>query len=84
MLPDGVVITNPLDHTNALWADTEAVRALVEALADDPGVNQVLLRPGHPRGDARSEHRRVEGDSARVSLRADIPGVTKAVAVRTA
>ena len=42
LLPDGVVITNPLDHTNMLWADTDAVRGLCEALADDPAVNQVL------------------------------------------
>lgn len=42
LLPPGVVVTNPLDHTNALWDDTQRITALVDALADDPGVAQVL------------------------------------------
>jgi acyl-CoA synthetase (NDP forming) len=42
LLPPGVVVTNPLDHTNALWDDTERIRALVDVLAEDPGVSQVL------------------------------------------
>lgn len=42
LLPDGVVVTNPLDHTNALWDDTDRLRALMDALADDPDVAQLL------------------------------------------
>lgn len=42
LLPEGVLITNPLDHTNALWAETERIGELVQALADDPDVAQIL------------------------------------------
>ncbi len=42
LLPDGVVVTNPLDHTNALWDDTARLRTLIETIADDQDVNQVL------------------------------------------
>ena len=42
LLPEGVVVTNPLDHTNALWDDTPRLRTLIEAMADDDDVNQVL------------------------------------------
>lgn len=42
LLPDGVLVTNPLDHTNALWADTERIGEVVAALADDPDVSQIL------------------------------------------
>jgi len=42
LLPDGVVVTNPLDHTNALWDDAEALAALATAITDDPGVAQLL------------------------------------------
>ncbi len=79
LLPEGVVITNPLDHTNALWADTDAVRGLVEVLAADPGVNQVLYVQDIP--VAMPEASTIEWKATRDGLvEADIPGVTKAVA----
>ncbi len=42
VLPAGTAITNPLDHTNALWADADAIEAVETALADDPDVAQIL------------------------------------------
>ena len=79
LLPDGVVVTNPLDHTNMLWADTPQVRALVEALAADPGVNQVLYVQDTPPDlcDADAAEWRATRDGLVV---ADIPGTGRAVA----
>jgi acetate---CoA ligase (ADP-forming) len=42
VLPAGTAITNPLDHTNALWAHADEIEALETALADDPDVAQIL------------------------------------------
>jgi acetyl-CoA synthetase len=79
LLPDGVVITNPLDHTNMLWADTAAVRALCETLAADPAVSQVLYVQDTP-PDLSSEGA-AEWKATRDGLvQADIPGVGRAVA----
>ncbi|MEO8328476.1 MAG: acetate--CoA ligase family protein [Candidatus Nanopelagicales bacterium] len=79
LLPQGVVITNPLDHTNALWADTDAVRAVIEVLASDDEVDQVLYVQDIP--SALPEASTVEWKATRDGLvQADIPGVTKAVA----
>src|SRR4051812_25289417 len=79
LLPDGVVVTNPLDHTNMVWADTARIRSLVEVLAADPAVNQVLyiqdVPPNMPDTDA------AEWKATRDGLvTADVPGVGKAVA----
>ena len=59
LLPDGVVVTNPLDHTNALWDDTARITALVDALADDPGVAQVLYVQDTPHDLPDDASRRV-------------------------
>ena len=79
LLPDGVVVTNPLDHTNMLWADTNAVRALCEALAADPAVNQVVyVQDTPPDLDAEAA---AEWKATRDGLVvADLPGVGRAVA----
>ncbi len=79
LLPEGVVITNPLDHTNMLWADTPRVRAVVETLAADPGVNQVLYVQDTPPdlGDADAADWKDTRDGL---VTADIPGTGKAVA----
>jgi len=42
VLPEGAAITNPLDHTNALWAHPDRIEALESALADDDDVAQIL------------------------------------------
>ena len=79
VLPDGVQVTNPLDHTNMLWADTPRVRALVETLASDPGVNQVLYVQDTPPDLDDSDA--AEWKATRDGLvTADIPGVGKALA----
>ncbi|HYJ56110.1 MAG TPA: CoA-binding protein, partial [Mycobacterium sp.] len=79
LLPDGVVVTNPLDHTNMLWADTDAVRALCEALAADPAVNQVVyVQDTPPDLDAEAA---AEWKATRDGLVvAELPGVGRAVA----
>lgn len=79
LLPDGVVVTNPLDHTNMLWADTRRVRALIETLAADPGVNQVLYVQDTPPdlSEADAEEWRATRDGL---VTADIPGIGRAVA----
>ena len=54
LLPETATATNPLDHTNLIWADTEAVAAICETVALDPGVGHLLyvqdLPPGLPAG----------------------------------
>ena len=78
LLPDGVVITNPLDHTNALWAETDAVKAVVEVLAADDDVNQILYVQDTP--VAMPESNTAEWKATRDGVvHAEIPGVTKAV-----
>jgi acetyl-CoA synthetase len=56
LLPPGVLVGNPFDHTNAVWADTAAVAAITAAVAADPGVGQVVyvqdMPPGLPADDA--------------------------------
>lgn len=79
LLPDGVQVTNPLDHTNMLWADIPAVRALVETLAADPGVNQVLYVQDTP--PDLDDHDAAEWKATRDGMvTAHIPGVSKALA----
>ena len=79
VLPEGVVITNPLDHTNMLWADTDAVRALCETLAADRDVSQVLYVQDTPPDlpPAAAEEWKATRDGLVV---ADIPGTGRAVA----
>ncbi len=54
LLPETATATNPLDHTNLVWADTEAVTAICETVALDPGVGHLIyvqdLPPGLPAG----------------------------------
>ncbi|HEX5016074.1 MAG TPA: acetate--CoA ligase family protein [Actinomycetes bacterium] len=79
VLPEGVVITNPLDHTNMLWAETDKVRALCEILAADPSVSQVLYVQDTPPDltpDAASEWKATRDGL----VQADIPGTGRAVA----
>jgi len=79
LLPEGVVITNPLDHTNALWAEREAIQTVVEVLADDEDINQVLYVQDTP--VALPESSTVEWKATRDGLvQANTPGVGKAVA----
>jgi acetyl-CoA synthetase len=43
VLPGSATAANPLDYTSLLWDDHAALRELVLALGDDPGVGQVLV-----------------------------------------
>jgi acetate---CoA ligase (ADP-forming) len=56
LLPHTATVTNPLDHTNLVWADTEAIAGLTAALAVDPDVGPVIYvqdePPGLPEVDA--------------------------------
>jgi acyl-CoA synthetase (NDP forming) len=56
LLPHTATVTNPLDHTNLVWADTEAIAGLTAALAGDPEVGPVIYvqdePPGLPEVDA--------------------------------
>jgi len=79
LLHHGVVITNPLDHTNMLWADTQRVRALVETLAADPGVNQVLYVQDTP-PDLSDADAKDWKDTRDGLVTADVPGTGRAVA----
>jgi acetate---CoA ligase (ADP-forming) len=79
LLPTGVVITNPLDHTNMLWADTPRVRSLVETLAADPGVSQVLYVQDTP-PDLSAADAADWKDTRDGLVTADIPGTGRAVA----
>ena len=48
LLPDTATAMNPLDHTNTVWADTEAVAALTELVARDPDVAQIVYVQDQP------------------------------------
>jgi acetyl-CoA synthetase len=50
LLPDGVAVGNPLDHTNAVWANTAAVAAITAAVAADPGVGHLVYVQDAPSG----------------------------------
>jgi acetate---CoA ligase (ADP-forming) len=52
LLPEGVAVGNPLDHTNAVWADTGAVAAITAAVAADPGVGHLVYVQDAPPGQA--------------------------------
>ena len=56
VLPVTATPVNPLDHTNLVWADTEAIAAITEVVARDEGVGHLVYvqdePPGMPEQDA--------------------------------
>jgi acyl-CoA synthetase (NDP forming) len=50
LLPPTATVTNPLDHTNLVWADTEAIAGLTAVLAADPEVGPVIYVQDEPPG----------------------------------
>jgi acetyl-CoA synthetase len=50
VLPANATATNPLDHTNQIWADTEAVAAVMAALADRHDVAHAVYIQDQPPG----------------------------------
>ncbi|MFN8151525.1 MAG: acetate--CoA ligase family protein [Solirubrobacterales bacterium] len=43
LLPGAATAGNPLDYTSLIWAETERLRAIVETVASDPAIDQLLL-----------------------------------------
>ena len=43
LLPGAATAGNPLDYTSLIWAESERLRAIVEAVAVDPAIDQLLV-----------------------------------------
>ena len=50
LLPSTASPGNPLDHTNLVWADTNAVARITEVVAGDPDVGHVIYVQDQPDG----------------------------------
>jgi len=50
LLPPAATVANPLDHTALVWADTEAIAALAEAVGRDAGVGHLVYVQDEPPG----------------------------------
>ena len=50
LLPPAATVSNPLDHTALVWADTEAVAALTESVGRDPAVGHLVYVQDEPPG----------------------------------
>jgi acetate---CoA ligase (ADP-forming) len=55
LLPAAATPGNPLDYTSLIWGERELLASIVEAVGDDPGIDQLLLLYDHPAG-LRPEH----------------------------
>jgi acetate---CoA ligase (ADP-forming) len=49
LLPPAATIANPLDYTAMIWGDSDRLARIIEAVGDDPGIDQLLLCYDHPR-----------------------------------
>ncbi len=75
LLP-GVAPTNPLDHTNRIWADRSSLADLVETVALDPGVDAVIYVQDEPADllpDAAVEWETTRAGAADGAERAGVP-----------
>jgi acetate---CoA ligase (ADP-forming) len=43
LLPDTATVANPLDYTAVIWGDGAALTGIVQTLAEDPAVDQLLV-----------------------------------------
>jgi acetyl-CoA synthetase len=50
LLPAEATIGNPLDYTALIWGDTERLAAIVQAVGDDFGIDQLVIAYDHPHG----------------------------------
>jgi acetyl-CoA synthetase len=50
LLPPAATVANPLDHTAMVWADTEAIAALAEAVGRDREVGHLIYVQDEPPG----------------------------------
>jgi acyl-CoA synthetase (NDP forming) len=55
LLPRAATPGNPLDYTSLIWGESELLASIVQAVGDDPGIEQLLLLYDHP-ADLRPEH----------------------------
>ena len=49
LLPQAATIANPLDYTAMIWGDSDRLARIIEAVGDDPAIDQLLLCYDHPR-----------------------------------
>lgn len=76
LLPVTATATNPLDHTNLVWADTESIAKICETVARDATVGHLVyvqdLPPGLPAG-LRAEWDATRAGGIEGGLRAQVP-----------
>jgi acetate---CoA ligase (ADP-forming) len=49
LLPPAATVANPLDYTAMIWGDVEALAEIIETVAADPAIGQVLVFYDQPR-----------------------------------
>jgi acetate---CoA ligase (ADP-forming) len=49
LLPPAATVANPLDYTAMIWGDVDALAEIIEAVAVDPAIDQVLVFYDQPR-----------------------------------
>ncbi len=77
-LPPTATVVNPLDHTNAVFGDADAVADIVQAMASDPEVGVVLALQDQPidlPDDAAQQWRDTLVGDVRGAAAADVPMV---------
>jgi acetate---CoA ligase (ADP-forming) len=55
LLPPAATPGNPLDYTSLIWGESELLASIVEAVGEDPEIEQLLMLYDHPAG-LRPEH----------------------------
>ena len=55
LIPSAATPGNPLDYTSLIWGKNDLLASIVEAVGEDPAVDQLLLLYDHPAG-LRPEH----------------------------
>lgn len=68
VLPEAATAANPLDYTSLLWGDGEALRAMIAALAADPGIGCVVA--AYDQVPERDEAARAAGEAIRAAVAA--------------
>jgi acetate---CoA ligase (ADP-forming) len=50
LVPHAATVQNPLDYTAMIWGERERLRDMIAAVADDPGIDRVLIFYDEPHG----------------------------------
>jgi acetyl-CoA synthetase len=50
LLPPAATVANPLDYTAMIWGDRGRLREIIDTVAEDPGVGQLLIFYDEPAG----------------------------------